>query len=102
MSKSKKEKLDIAKMLAENPAVDRVIDRLVERVLFKKSFIIFSLVNACLIAGVFYMVNSLIIIFDLGAIGGLVFGVLLSTVGGIYILRQWAVTHGRRTGKDVG
>jgi len=98
----KKEKMDIAEIgdsLAENPAVQKLIEKLIDRFLFRKSFIIFSLVNACLIAGVFYIVNSLVTIFNLGAVGGLVFGIVLAAVGGFYILKQLIVNERRQNQK---
>jgi len=100
----KQEPLNVANIgetLAENPAVQKLIDKIIDRSLFRKSFLIFSLVNACLIAGVFYIVNSLVSMFNLGDEGGLVFGVILCSIGTIYTVKR-LIQNERRETEKVG
>lgn len=86
MKKVKKQ--DIAKTieeaLSENPALQKVIDK----IFFKKS-ILYGFIMACLTAGLFSIVNALIMALELGWLGWLLFGSLLTTVGATYILKQW-------------
>ena len=84
---SKKKKFDIAKTLedtlSENPAIQKIIDKM----FFKKS-IKYGLVMACLTAGLFSVVNGVIIFLELGGIGWIVCGTILSLFGGVYTLKQ--------------
>jgi len=100
----KHEQLDVAgigESLAENPAVQKLIDKVIDRSLFRKSFLVFSLVNACLIAGVFYIVNSLVSMFKLGDEGGLFFGIILCSIGTIYTVRR-LIQNERRESEKAG
>ena len=77
-------KVDLAQVLSENPALQKVIDKL----FFKKSMI-YGFVGACLTAGLFFIGNAVIMYLCLGWVGWLIFGFILLTIGATYILRQW-------------
>lgn len=86
--RKKGEKFDIAKTIEEtvsdNPAIQKIIDKL----FFKKSMK-YGFIMSCLGAGVFSLVNGLITLFNLGPLGWIIFGVILSSIGGVYTVKQW-------------
>ena len=69
--------------LTENPAVKRVIDKLILPRSFK-----LGLIMSCFTAGIFAIVNGLIMVFNLGGVGWIIMGVVLASVGGGYIAKQ--------------
>ena len=86
--KKEPEKFDLAKTIEEtvsdNPAIHKIIDKL----FFKKSMK-YGFIMSCLGAGVFSLVNGLIMLFGLGPLGWIIFGVVLSSIGGSYTVKQW-------------
>ena len=73
----------IEKIISENPSLLKLVDKL----FFKKS-IKFGLIMSCLTAGVFSVVNGLIMAFNLGWAGWVIFGIILTSVGGVYTAKQ--------------
>jgi len=82
-------KLDLAQTIEEtvvqNPAIQKVIDKL----FFKKSMK-YGFIMSCLTAGVFSLVNGLIMLLNMGPLGWIIFGFILSAVGGVYTVKQMA------------
>ena len=84
-------KLDLAQTIeetvAQNPAIQKVIDKL----FFKKSMK-YGFIMSCLTAGVFSLVNGLIMLLDMGPLGWIIFGIILSAIGGGYTAKQLIIS----------
>jgi hypothetical protein len=98
MIKQKKQdkKIDIAETILENPDTFKLIDKIltnskvqsiIDRLFFRKT-LKYGLVMACLLTGMFSVVNGLIIGLNLGWAGWVTSGTVLSLIGGFYTLRQ--------------
>lgn len=83
MKENKDEKVDIAQALLENPTIQKIVDKM-----FFKKTVKYGLIMACLTAGIFSVVNGLIIGLNLGWVGWVTFGSVLSFAGGFYTIKQ--------------
>lgn len=102
--KTKKEKkVDLAETVLENPAVLKFIDgmlvnpkiqNLIDRIFFRKT-LKYGLVMACLLTGMFSVVNGVIVGLNLGWAGWIISGTVMSVIGGFYTLKQLRKDVGR-------